>query len=137
MNILFLCTGNSCRSIMAEAIINANFDDVNAYSAGVDPSGKVNPNAKKVLDGYGVWREHYHSKDLTSLNKISFDLVVTVCSHASRNCPVFPRPVSTIYIGFDDPDGKKLTVFEELYREIKTRLLPIIAEKINYLKLYT
>jgi len=61
-NILILCTGNSCRSIIAEALINAKIDGVQAYSSGVNPSGRVNPNAKKVLQENGIWRDEYHSK---------------------------------------------------------------------------
>ena len=64
--VLILCTGNSCRSIIAEALINAKLDGISAESAGVKASGRVNPNAKKILEQEGVWNESYHSKTLDS-----------------------------------------------------------------------
>ena len=123
-NILVLCTGNSCRSIIAEALVNKYLDGINAYSSGVKPSGKVNPNAKKVLEKNGAWREDYHSKTLNSLDDIDFDLVVTVCNHAKETCPMFPKPVPKIHVGFEDPDGKGYKAFEETFDKIKTTLLP-------------
>ncbi len=128
-NVLILCTGNSCRSIIAEALINKELEGVNAYSSGVNPSGKVNPNAKKVLEENEAWRDEYHSKTLDMLEHIEFDLVVTVCDHAKETCPIFPKPIPKIHIGFEDPDGKDYEAFEETYKEIKTTLLPKV-EKI-------
>ena len=121
--VLVMCTGNSCRSIIAEALINAFVDDVEAKSCGVAPSGRVNPNAKKVLQAHGIWNEKYHSKHLDDIKDEPFDLVVTVCSHAEKNCPVFPYRVKTIHIGFEDPDGQSYEVFEQTYDAIKQRLL--------------
>ncbi len=123
-NVLILCTGNSCRSIIAEALINKELEGINAYSSGVKPSGKVNPNAKKVLEANGAWREDYHSKTLDTLEHIEFDLVVTVCDHAKETCPIFSKPTPKIHIGFEDPDGKGYEAFEATYEEIKTTLLP-------------
>ncbi len=128
-NVLVLCTGNSCRSIIAEALINKELEGINAYSSGVKPSGKVNPNAKKVLESNEAWRDEYHSKTLDTLEDIEFDLVVTVCDHAKETCPMFPKPIPKIHIGFEDPDGKGYEAFEETYEEIKTTLLPRV-EKI-------
>ena len=128
-NVLVLCTGNSCRSIIAEALINKELEGINAYSSGVKPSGKVNPNAKKVLKANGAWRDEYHSKTLDKLEDIEFDLVVTVCDHAKETCPIFPKPIPKIHIGFEDPDGKEYEAFEATYEEIKTTLLPKV-EKI-------
>ena len=73
--ILVLCTGNSCRSIIAEALLNHDLSYcVNAYSAGVVASGKVNPNAKKILEQNNMWREDYHSKAIEKISGIDFDL---------------------------------------------------------------
>ena len=84
--VLVLCTGNSCRSTIAEALINSEFDGkVKAYSSGVSASGKVNPNAKKVLQSKKIWNDDYHSKVLEEVMLISFDLVITVCENASQN----------------------------------------------------
>ena len=89
--VLVLCTGNSCRSIIAEALINSEFDrKIQAYSSGVSASGNVNPNAKKVLQSKQIWTDDYHSKNLDKVMSITFDLVITVCENASQNCPVFP-----------------------------------------------
>ncbi len=130
-NVLILCTGNSCRSIIAEALINANLEGITAYSSGVKPSGKVNPNAKKILEEKNIWKEEYHSKTLDTLEHIDFDLVVTVCDHANETCPMFPKPTPKIHVGFEDPDGKGYEAFEETYEAIKTRLLPKVEEKLK------
>ena len=129
--VLVLCTGNSCRSIIAEGLINKYLDGVKAYSAGVNPSGKVNENAKKVLMKEGAWDENYHSKDIDEVMDIDFDLVVTVCDNAKETCPTFPKKVKTIHIGFVDPDGKDYSEFEKLVEEMKERLLPKIKEEFN------
>ena len=90
--VLVLCTGNSCRSIIAEALLNKEFNDILvAYSSGVKASGKVNPNAKKVLEKFNCWDEKYHSKVIDQVIDIEFDLVVTVCDNAKESCPVFPK----------------------------------------------
>ncbi len=124
--VLVLCTGNSCRSIIAEALINAELDGVDAWSSGVMPSGKVNPFAKKVLSSHHIWQDKYHSKKLDEVEGIDFDLVVTVCDHAKESCPVFPKSVKVLHVGFEDPDGKDYAAFEETFEEIKTKLLPKI-----------
>ena len=129
--VLILCTGNSCRSIIAEALINKYLDGVEAYSSGVKPSGKVNPNAKKILELHDAWRDDYHSKTMDKLINIDFDLVVTVCDHASETCPMFPKPVKIIHVGFDDPDGKEFESFEETYKLIKDQLLNKVTEALK------
>ena len=118
-----MCTGNSCRSIIGEALINKELEGVEAYSCGVAPSGKVNPNAKKVLQEHDAWNDKYYSKHLDEVIEIPFDLVVTVCDHANETCPMFPRPTPKIHVGFEDPDGKEYEAFEKTYEEIKTTLL--------------
>ena len=80
--VLIMCTGNSCRSIIAEALVNAFVDGVKAMSCGVDPSGRVNPNAQRILEQNGIWKSSYHSKNLDEVIYEDFDLVVTVCDHA-------------------------------------------------------
>ncbi len=129
--VLILCTGNSCRSIIAEALINAELDGISADSSGVKASGKVNPNAKKVLEEAGIWKESYHSKTLDTVINNDYDLVVTVCDNAKETCPMFPKPVKTIHVGFEDPDGKAYEAFEEILTEIKNELLPIITKELK------
>ena len=125
-----MCTGNSCRSIIAEALINSNFDGIKAFSCGVLPSGKVNLNAKKVLEQNGIWSDNYHSKHLNEVIDIKFDLVVTVCDNAKETCPIFPKDIKVIHIGFEDPDGKDYKEFKKTYDEIKTILLPKIKKEL-------
>ena len=124
--VLILCTGNSCRSIIAEALINAELDGISADSSGVKASGRVNPNAKKVLEEAGIWKESYHSKTLDTVIDNDYDLVVTVCDNAKETCPMFPKAVKTIHVGFEDPDGKEYKAFEETLSEIRSVLLPEI-----------
>ena len=128
--VLILCTGNSCRSIIAEALVNAHCEGIKAYSAGVRASGKVNAYAKRVLEEEGIWKETYHSKTLDEVIDKEFDLVVTVCDHANETCPMFPRPVKKIHVGFSDPDGKDYGAFILTYKAIKAELLPIIVKEL-------
>ncbi len=130
--VLILCTGNSCRSIIAEALVNAKLEGIEAYSAGVRASGKVNAYAKKVLEEEGIWKEEYHSKTVDEVIDIPFDLVVTVCDHANETCPMFPRPISKIHVGFSDPDGKDYGAFIFTCKAIEAELLPIIEEKLRH-----
>ena len=125
--VLILCTGNSCRSIMAEAMINAKLGEcVEAESSGVEASGSVNPHAQALLEARGEWREGYHSKVIETVLDKPFDLVVTVCDAAKESCPVFPKAVKTIHIGFEDPSGKAVEAYEKTYTLIEKELLPVI-----------
>ena len=129
--VLILCTGNSCRSIIAEALINAELNGISADSSGVKASGRVNPNAKKVLEEAGIWDKKYHSKTLDTVIDNDYDLVVTVCDNAKETCPVFPKAVKTLHISFEDPDGKAYEAFEETLEKIREELLPIIAKELK------
>ncbi|MDD3056566.1 MAG: arsenate reductase ArsC [Aliarcobacter sp.] len=129
--VLILCTGNSCRSIIAEALINAKLEGISADSSGVKASGRVNPNAKKLLEEKGIWKEEYHSKTLDTVINNDYDLIVTVCDHANETCPMFPKPVTKIHVGFEDPDGKGFEAFEDTYKEIEKILLPKVVEALK------
>jgi len=101
--ILFLCTGNSCRSQMAEAWTNyLRKDDYDAYSAGISPKG-VDPRAAKVMSEAGVDISGQESKDIDSLGDRAFDYVVTLCDNANEACPFFPAKTKVLHRGFDDP----------------------------------
>ena len=128
---MILCTGNSCRSIIAEALINAKLEGISADSSGVKASGRVNPNAQKLLTEKGIWKEEYHSKTIDKVIDNDYDLVVTVCSHANETCPMFPKATKVIHVGFEDPDGKGFEAFEETYKEIEEVLLPKVVEALN------
>ena len=130
--VLILCTGNSCRSIIAEALINVELgDSVVAYSSGVKASGRVNPYARKVLEQNGYWDDRYHSKVLNEVMDIEYDLVVTVCDNAKESCPIFPQKTRVIHVGFQDPDGKEYSEFEKSFRLIKEKLIPIVQERLG------
>jgi arsenate reductase len=129
--VLILCTGNSCRSIIAEALVNVKLSGISADSSGVKASGRVNPNAKKLLESKGIWKEEYHSKTLDTVIDNDYDLIVTVCDHANETCPMFPKPIPKIHVGFEDPDGKGFEAFEETYKEIEDILLPKIVEALK------
>ena len=103
LNVLLLCTGNSCRSQMAEGWARAlRPDSVRTYSAGVEPHG-MNPRAIKVMAEAGVDISGHHSKHVDELKDIPFDYVITVCDHAHETCPLFPGKTKVLHVGFDDP----------------------------------
>ena len=103
LKVLFLCTGNSCRSQMAEGWArHLKNDCVEPYSAGIETHG-LNPNAVKVMAEAGVDISGQHSKHLDELKTIHFDYVITVCDNAHESCPMFPGKTKVIHVGFDDP----------------------------------
>lgn len=103
MNILFLCTGNSCRSQMAEGwATEIRGDALQAYSAGIETHG-LNPLAVKAMAEAGVDISDHRSKNVSELSHVVFDVVVTVCGHADENCPVFVGETRVVHVGFDDP----------------------------------
>ncbi|MFT3789305.1 MAG: arsenate reductase ArsC [Tepidisphaeraceae bacterium] len=104
-NVLFLCTGNACRSQMAEGFARKLLaGHINAYSAGVEPHG-MNPRAMKVMAEAGMPIDAHHSKHVNELVSagVRFDYIVTVCGHADEACPMLPGPAKRIHRGFDDP----------------------------------
>ena len=103
VKVLFLCTGNSCRSQMAEGWArHLKADVIEPYSAGIEKHG-LNPNAVRVMAEAGVDIAGHYSKTLNDLDGVAFDYVVTVCSHAHETCPVFPGNAAVVHQGFDDP----------------------------------
>ncbi len=103
LNVLFLCTGNACRSQMAEGWARELKGDViEAYSAGIETHG-LNPNAVRVMAEAGVDISGHASKNVEALLDVPFDYVVTVCGHANENCPLFPGSAKVVHVGFDDP----------------------------------
>ncbi len=103
LNVLFLCTGNSCRSQMAEGWArHLKADAIEPYSAGIEKHG-LNPHAVKVMAEAGVDIRSHTSKTLDELKHVRFDYVVTVCGHAHETCPIFPDKAEVVHVGFDDP----------------------------------
>ena len=108
LKVLFLCTGNSCRSQMAEGWARALKGNVlEAYSAGIETHG-MNPHAVRVMAEAGVDISRQFCKTLAGIGPVAFDYVITVCGHANENCPVFPANAKVLHVSFDDPP--KLTM---------------------------
>jgi arsenate reductase len=126
--VLFLCTGNSCRSQMAEGWARALKGDViEAYSAGIEKHG-MNPHAVKIMAEAGVGISKQYSKTPADIGPVQFDYVVTVCGHANENCPIFPGKAKKVHVGFEDPpkltkdmpdDEGKLAVYRRVRDEVR------------------
>ncbi len=134
-NILFLCTGNSCRSQMAEGWTRHLFSDkVEAYSAGIEAHG-MNPNAVQVMKEAGVDISGQSSKLADSLNDVPLDLVITVCGHADENCPTFLTKAKIVHVGFDDPPklAKDAATDEEAlnhYRRVRDEIREFVEKRL-------
>lgn len=103
LRVLFLCTGNSCRSQMAEGWARAlKADQIEAYSAGIEKHG-LNPRAVQVMEEAGVDISGQRSQIVDDLEPIAFDLVVTLCGHAHEHCPVWTGTPRVVHHGFEDP----------------------------------
>jgi arsenate reductase len=101
--VLFLCTGNACRSQMAEGWArHLKGDRLEPYSAGIETHG-LDPRAVRVMAEAGVDISGHRSKHLDDLAGVDFDVVVTVCDHAHESCPMFPGRTRLVHVGFDDP----------------------------------
>ncbi|MCZ7573574.1 MAG: arsenate reductase ArsC [Ardenticatenaceae bacterium] len=132
--VLFLCTGNSCRSQQAEAIINARMgDEWEAVSAGTKPTGTVHPKALRVLREIGI-EHHGRSKRADEFRSVPFDLVVTVCDSAAEECPVWLGPGRRAHLGFPDPakatgtDDEVMAVFRAVRDDIAQKVPALLRE---------
>ncbi|GMT41776.1 MAG: arsenate reductase [bacterium] len=130
LKVLFLCTGNSCRSQMAEGWARRLTGDlIEPYSAGIEKHG-LNPNAVKVMSEAGVDISGHRSKRLEELEGVLFDYVITVCGNAAETCPVFPGNVKkVIHKGFDDPPKLPAETEEEAlghYRRVRNEIRDFI-----------
>lgn len=103
INLLYLCTGNSCRSQMAEGLTRAlKGDQIEVYSAGIETHG-LNPNAVKVMAEAGIDITGHKSQHIDEFKDIALDVIITVCDHAHQTCPWFPTDCNVIHVGFQDP----------------------------------
>jgi arsenate reductase len=131
--VLFLCTGNSCRSQMAEGWVRHLLDHrMEAHSAGVDP-GQLDPRAVTVMAEVGVDISDHRSKSVTELLEVPFNLVITVCDHARETCPVFPGRTRVVHQGFEDPPrlAREAATEEEaldLYRRIRDEIRTFVEQ---------
>ncbi|MBX3686072.1 MAG: arsenate reductase ArsC [Rhodocyclaceae bacterium] len=130
--VLVLCTGNSCRSQMAEAILNHDLaGQVRALSAGTVPQARVAEGAIAALELLELPTAGLHPKDVDAVIDEPIDLVVTVCDNAKESCPIFPRPVARIHQPFHDPHGEPLESFVRVRDEIRARLVPAVREALG------
>ena len=125
-SILILCTGNSCRSQMAEGFLKSFNNELKVFSAGTKPAEKVSHNAVSVMKEVGIDISKNKPKDVTQYLNQSFDYVVTVCDNAKETCPIFTGNVKyRLHIGFEDPADAKgtneeiIAVFRKVRDEIK------------------
>lgn len=130
--VLILCTGNSCRSQMAEALLNHDLGDkVRAISAGTRPQPKVADGAIEALRLAGLETRGLYPKDVETVMHEDIDLVVTVCDNARESCPVFPKPVPAMHLPFHDPHGEPLESFIAVRDDIRERLVAAVREKLG------
>lgn len=132
--VLILCTGNSCRSQMAEALVNHDLgDEWRAFSAGTRPAGYVHPLALRALEEIGIRHEGV-SKSADVFREQTFDTVITVCDDAAENCPVWLGKGHKVHIGFPDPalaggsDEEKLFAFRQVRDDIRERVVGYLRE---------
>ena len=131
IRLLFLCTGNSCRSQMAEGWArHLKGDRLDVFSAGIETHG-LNPNAVKVMAEAGVDISGHKSQPIDEFSGMNFDVVVTVCGNANENCPIFPAGCRVVHVGFDDPPqmarrlaaaGASAEVQLDCYRKVRDQI---------------
>jgi len=128
MKILILCTGNSCRSQMAEALLESFDNTLEVHSAGTEPAARVNPNAVKVMSEIGIDISQNQPKLVDQFLGENFDYVITVCDHAKETCPVFFGNVKQrLHMGFNDPaeatgsENDVLAVYRRVRDEIQAQ----------------
>jgi len=131
--VLFLCTGNSCRSQIAEGYLkHLAGEKFDVYSAGLEPS-QVNPNAIRVMKEENIDISFHTSDDINKFINEDFDYIVTVCDNAKENCPYFPGDAIRIHWSFEDPadatgsEEEVLAVFREVRDQIKKRIIDFCA----------
>lgn len=138
MKILILCTGNSCRSQMAQGFLQSFDKNLKVCSAGTEPAKQVNQKAVQVMKELGVDISHHKPKMLDQYILEEWDYVITVCDHANESCPLFMGKVKhRLHIGFEDPSyaqGSEEFILSEFYRvrdEIKERFLALYTQELK------
>lgn len=133
--VLILCTGNSCRSQMAEGLINHFMGDQwEAYSAGTEPAGYVHPLAIQVMSDLEIDISQHRSKSTEEFRGVEFDQVITVCGDAAENCPVWLGQGQLTHIGFPDParangsEAERTAVFQTVRDDIGRKVLSYLAQ---------
>ena len=142
IKLLYLCTGNSCRSQMAEGWTHhLKSDQIEVFSAGIETHG-LNPNAVKVMAETGVDITGQRSQHIDEFKDMGIDVVVTVCGHAHENCPAFPTSSRVVHFGFDDPPKMAKALAEkgaseeeqlDCYRGVRDKIKAFVATLPNAL----
>jgi arsenate reductase (thioredoxin) len=139
--VLILCTGNSCRSHLAEGILRAAAGDfLDVQSAGSNPAGYVHPLAIRVMEEIGIDLSRHRSKHMNEFLSEPVETVITVCGNADQACPVYPGQVNRFHWPFDDPahatgtEEEKMTVFRRVRDEIRARFEQYAAERRKALR---
>ena len=139
--ILILCTGNSCRSHIAEGILRTAAGDIlNVQSAGSKPAGFVHPFAIKVMQEIGIDISHHRSKHLSEFLNTPVETVITVCGNADQACPLFPGQVNRHHWGFDDPahatgtESDRLNCFRKVRDQIQSVFQAYAAGRLDQSK---
>jgi arsenate reductase len=132
-SVLILCTGNSCRSQIAEAMINHDLaGQWKAYSAGTQPADRVHPLAIKVLAEIGISHQGV-SKSIEAFRGVAFDVVITVCDDAAKNCPVWLGKGKKVHIGFPDParaagtEDEIMSTFRQVRDDIRGKIIEYLV----------
>lgn len=138
MKILILCTGNSCRSQMAEGFLKYFAPEFEIFSAGTKPEKEVNPNAVKVMNEIGIDISKHYPKNVDKFLGEEFDYVITVCDNAKETCPTFTGKVGKrLHIGFEDPalargtEEEVLKIYRRVRDEIKDEFLKLINNEFR------
>jgi len=135
LTILIVCTGNSCRSVLGEALFN-HFGQgrIQAFSAGSQPLGKINPNAIATLQRHGISEQDFKSQSWQDFSEYGIDLVITVCDNAgAEECPVYLQHTQRVHWGLTDPshvNGNQteiIAAFEQTYRTLEKRVNKVLA----------
>lgn len=132
--VLLLCTGNACRSQMAEGLVRHHLGNaIDVHSAGIHPAG-VHPFASRVLAEIGIDSKNQYSKHVSELSREPFDLIVTLCDHADRFCPSFHNAKDRTHMPFEDPiyatgtEEEVVEAFRKSRNDIEGRLVPFLRE---------
>lgn len=135
-NVLFLCTGNSCRSQMAEGLVNRFLgEEWQAVSAGIKPASYVHPLAVEAMAELGIDISGHQPKSVDQFRDVDLDLVVTVCDDAAENCPLWPGQGRVVHMGFPDParatgsQAEKMVVFRQVRDAIRQHVLAFLEKE--------
>jgi arsenate reductase len=141
--VLFLCTGNSCRSQMAEGLVNHYMGDKwEAFSAGTRPSGYVHPLAVRAMAELGIDISSYRTKSVDEYRDVAFDRVITVCDHAARNCPAWLGEGIVKHIGFPDPaaaegsEEERLAIFRHVRDGLRDQIFAYLEGDAHKLEVH-